>query len=76
MVNARAENVVRFEALRETDCADLEVSQEGAGYTAKGCGKVIRYTCDRPVGMGLTKPAAVANAGCRKQIASAAEPTK
>jgi hypothetical protein len=59
--------VVTADALKKTDCADLTVTKENGGYLAAGCGKKLFYRCDRPSGTALTKPGAVANAGCREE---------
>jgi hypothetical protein len=67
MVTAMSEDVVRTDALRDTQCADISITRGEAGaYIAKGCGMVRKYTCDRPAGMGYTKTAAIQASGCRR----------
>ena len=73
-VSVAAQEVVRVDALRMTDCAHLEVTYEGGQYIASGCGKRLVYQCDRPAGTALTKPGAIANAGCKQQETSAPQP--
>jgi len=66
-VSVAAQDVVLVDALRKTDCARLDVNYEGGRYIASGCGKRLVYACDRPAGTGMTKPSAIANAGCKEE---------
>jgi hypothetical protein len=75
MLSASAEQIVRTAAIRDTDCANIEVTRGSAGvYEARGCGKLERYACDRPSGTGCSKPAAITEAGCHKLNANPEEP--
>jgi len=65
-ITARAEDVVQRRAIRDTDCATLEITRGPDGiYIARGCGKAVAYACDRAVGQG-TNFSSADNAGCKK----------
>jgi hypothetical protein len=73
-VSIPSKDIVLADALRKTDCAALEVEQDGGRYIASGCGKKLVYVCSRPAGFGASKPQAIANAECRQEPAVDSSP--
>ena len=67
MMTVRADATVKMQAIRETDCSTIEVTQDATGaYEARGCGKVLLYRCNRPAGSGFTRPGALSSIDCRR----------